>query len=162
MARMSYTKLYRATLPLSLLPCCLASRLLLVSRTGGFARFVFAYCTHVHTAMPSRRAHTKSRLGCVQCKARRVKVSGNPPSLIYFIHQKQYANIWVPSATRRIPRVRTASGTRRLAYIAKSSRGHLLSQGSLPMHPQSTMERLYHRPRDWSRCQVALCLTLWT
>lgn len=28
-------------------------------------------------AMRTRRAHTKSRLGCIQCKKRRIKVRGS-------------------------------------------------------------------------------------
>jgi hypothetical protein len=66
-------------------------------------------------AMPSRRAHTKSRLGCVQCKARRVKVASL--TLVFCILSSPDSH----SAIKLTRRVRIASDTRRLVCMAKSN-----------------------------------------
>jgi hypothetical protein len=41
-------------------------------------------CFYIHTArMPTRRSHNKTRLGCGQCKKRRIKVLGRFPFSCY-------------------------------------------------------------------------------
>jgi len=66
--------------------------------------------------MPSRRAHTKSRLGCVQCKARRVKVDIRPNT---FLLHPMLTDIY--SAIKLTQHVRTAFDMRRLVCTAKSN-----------------------------------------
>lgn len=65
--------------------------------------------------MPSRRAHTKSRLGCVQCKARRVKVDSQ--TLVSCDSCSPYSY----SATKLTRHVRTALDMRRLVCTARSN-----------------------------------------
>ena len=69
----------------------------------------------VHIAMPSRRAHTKSRLGCVQCKARRVKVDSHTLVSCDSCSPHSY------SATKLTRHVRTALDMRRLVCTARSN-----------------------------------------
>jgi len=77
--------------------------------------------------MPSRRAHTKSRLGCVQCKARRVKVDSQ--TLVSSDSCSPYSY----SATKLTRHVKTALDMRRLVCTARSN---------LALHQQRRMLRL--------------------
>jgi hypothetical protein len=106
---------------------CLAVALRRISFTVSLRLAKNRICLHykgIRAAMPSRRAHTKSRLGCIQCKARRVKVG--TVSLVCNVLRSPGNR----SAIKLTHHVIAALGTRRLAFTAKSKRAphHQLRQ----------------------------------